>query len=218
MAKSFKRWNKEGVAKPKSTDIILSMYSKGLGSSTTGQQTNYYLWYNQWRDTKIGIYGAEYRVQFDNGASPAFNLEAQLEEYPIVAERPFSKDYWVPTAEQHTELMSIANADERAYQRDIRFNVWSRVQREANAISRDSNEINKIKREELIKMESTCKDTVAHVFSDILASMDKLSQEKVLNYIEVREGEDYGIDLARNRYDWMFLFLAARNTHIILLA
>ena len=214
MATQAKKWTRpEATAQAKRTVVILSSQGKGSGVGAA-YVTNYYAWNLQWRDTRIGEYGADFHAQFLNGASPPFNLAALLDEFPMTQELPIGKEYFVPSAAQHTALMTIPEPAERDYQERMLFQSWYEIRRNQNSAFQESNEINKIKRSELIKSESTSRDTVARIFADVLASMDKLSQEKVNAFTDLRNGEDYGMEQARAAGDWMFLFIAARSTQI----
>lgn len=202
------------VAMPKASDIILSTYSKLTGAEGS-YISNYYQWYEWWRDARIGRYGAEFRDQFETGSSPSFSLTAKLEDYPLGEELQFTKDYWLPTIEQYNELSAMENISNREYQEKTLFTTWSSAQRLRNVQIKEANEINKIKRAGFIKLETTYKDTVSQIFADILGSMDKLSQQKVLDYQEEREEDLYTSDTARIAGDWYFLFVAAKAVHIV---
>lgn len=195
--------------------MILSSMGKNISSGSSGYTSNFYAWYAQWRDTGIGRYGAEFRIQFENGASPTYNLEAKLEDYPMFEELPTTKDHWLCTADQHAELMAILHVADREYREKTLFISWFNARREINASARETNEVNKIKRAELIKGETVYQNTVAQIFAEVLGSMDRLSQERVTAHAEEREGEQYTMHRARAAGDWLFLFVAARATHVV---
>jgi hypothetical protein len=190
-----------------------------------GAVTNFQAWLRGWKEHKI----TEYDVFFQEGLREyrrePYNMAAALEhlEYqPLVT---ISKDFWVPTARQATELEAETNTTRRGYMERRMMAEWAEVQATKNAAIQAENDSIKKQRDEIIAKgnDAARKNTITKLMGQVMADMTAESRRMIMKWhrTEPKDPNDPAsalmadtIEEAYQIYDWLFIFEAAMVTHL----
>ena len=141
-----------------------------------------------------------------------------------------AKEFWLPTPEQSAELEGLA-ARPRAAKETEFYLPWRQEQLQENARRKAQNEITKTRIDLETKVLQERQDTIGKLMGDVLEDLTKASLDKIEKYVKpevagpaaaVAEGglapeppeQVRTLEEARQRGDWLFIFEAARATHL----
>ena len=193
-----------------------------MNRKTGRMETNILEWERKWKYVKITEYPAEYADQLRTGVRVAHDRATILAPFNLEPEKDTAFEHWVPTAAQTTELAAIRNEAQHDRREKELFLEWRGERLTENAMIRTQNEIKKAERDLKIKEMDQRKSTVLNLIGTILGDMTKDSRLKVEEYVHQLEedevqanNEAVNIEEARVRLDWLFIFQAARNTHLL---
>ena len=202
-------------------DDVQELYLR-TDKKTGRQVTNYLDWERKWRDVKITEYPAEFSVQLDNWDRTAFDPEAEMNRLRLEPELDYERPYWVPTFEQEQQLASIESPDQKTTAENRMYIEWRTARIAQNALIRSNNEIKRAKMshqvKELMKRDSLVRNLIGSILADMTEESRRIVEawEKVLP--EGQEPDPFeavNIHQARERGDWLFVFEAARCTHLL---
>ena len=98
------------------------------------------------------------------------------------------------------------------------FFAWRAARVEENARSKRLNEMTKTRLDLAVKDQRERKDTIGKIMGAVLEDMTKSSRDRIEKYRrEPYDEDDEGattLEEARERGDWLFIFEAARATHL----
>jgi hypothetical protein len=152
-----------------------------LRCSTGSSKTNWFPWYDWW-GIGIGKEGEEFKEQFDEGMAIPFNRADELDAYPLMSELPVDKDYFILAVEQRQELADILVEEDRKERKKEMFVEWAADRNDQNLLIRSSNSDNKKAREMIVEKSMKEKDKILRLIADIMASMDRNTQDLVKAY------------------------------------
>ena len=130
-----------------------------------------------------------------------------------------AREYWTPTPEQNAELILIEDLEARAARSNELFLQWRQARLDENARRKALNEVAKTRIDLEVKDLKERGDTINKIMGQILEDMTKASNERIEKYqvnpddVENDE-ESQNLEEARERGDWLFIFEAARETHM----
>ena len=116
-------------------------------------------------------------------------------------------------------MVAIEDVRARAAMENAMFVAWRRAMQEENARRKAQNEVAKTRIDLEVKDLKERGDTISKLMGEILEDMTKSSRDKVEKYMlplnEVVEVDDTkNVKEARENGDWLFIFKAARETHL----
>jgi hypothetical protein len=115
-----------------------------------GTETNILEWLRNWKKYKITEFPAEYREVLREFKRKEYDMEDELARLEYQAMLPVTKDHWVPSAEEITELSAITNDVLRGYQERTLFALWAERRSAENALIKTQNDNLKKMRDEII--------------------------------------------------------------------
>ena len=130
-----------------------------------------------------------------------------------------TREFWIPTAEQTAALTAIEDAGQRAAAENPMFVAWRKATLEENARRKALNEVAKTRIDLEVKDLKERSDKISKIMGAVLEDMTKSSRDKVEKYqispTEIEEAEaTANVREARENGDWLFIFKAARETHM----
>ena len=187
-------------------------------------ETNLLEWERSWKNVKILEYPTRFANELRLGERVQYDLAQILAANVMLPDVDTAREYWVPTPEQTEELNAIAARPARDARSNLMFLEWREARLAENARRKALNEISKTRIDLEVKDLKERGDTVNKIMGKILEDMTKASREKIEKYhkeppepVEGEEEEDEGpltLEEAREVGDWLFIFEAARETHM----
>ena len=175
-------------------------------------------WERSWKNVKILKYPTQYANELRLGEGIVYDIDQVLAANPMLPEVDTAREHWVPTAEQTVELNAINPRVARDARRNEIYLAWRHVQLEENARRKDLNEVAKTKIDLEVKDIKERADTVSKIMGEVLEDMTKSSRERIEKYrrepMDEEDEDATTLDEARERGDWLFIFRAARETHM----
>jgi hypothetical protein len=146
----------------------------------------------------------------------------KLEYKPLVT---ISKDFWVPSARQITELEAETNTTRRGDMERRMMAEWAEAQVALNAEIQAENDAIKKQRVEIIDKgnETTRKNTITKLMGQVMGNMTVESRRMIMKWkqTEPKDPNDpmsaFMADTneeAYQIYDWLFVFEATMVTHL----
>ena len=166
---------------------------------------------------KILRYPTRYADELRSGVRNPIDDEQVLAELQILPELDAAREFWRPTPEQAAELATINQRAPRDARRDEMFFAWRAARLIENAEIKRQNEITKTRIDLKVKEIKDMKDTVSVLMGAILEDMTKASRDKIEKYHFERGEDEEGastLEEARVSGDWLYIFEAARRTHL----
>ena len=112
-------------------------------NKTTGRsETNYLEWKRSWKNVKILQFPANYAEELHSGERAEYTMEQILARNRMLPEVDTAREFWLPTAEQTTELEAL-NARPRAIKETEFYLAWRQARLQENARRKAQNEITK---------------------------------------------------------------------------
>ena len=180
--------------------------------------TNLLEWERSWKNVKILKYPTRYANELRLGERIDHDIDRILEANPMLPEVDTAREHWIPTAEQTAELNTINPRVARDARRNEMYLTWRHAQLEENARRKALNEVAKTKIDLEVKDLKEKADTVSKIMGEVLEDMTKTSRDRIEKYRREPADEDdedvTTLDEARERGDWLFIFYAARETHL----
>ncbi len=189
-----------------------------INKRTGRTETNLLEWERSWKNVKILKYPSRYGEELRSGVRNLGNGEEELAELQILPELDVAREFWRPTPEQVEILAGINPRVRKDAARDDMYFAWRAPRVEENARIKRLNEMTKTRLDLAVKDQRERKDTIGKIMGAVLEDMTKSSRERIEKFR--RELEDEGdegtrtLEEARERGDWLFIFEAARKTHI----
>ena len=180
-------------------------------------ESNLLEWERSWRNVKILKYPSRYAEELRLGERIAVTVEQILAQNVMLPDVETAREYWVPTAEETAELEAINARPAREARAQQMFIPWRQAQLAENARRKALNEVAKTRIDLEVKELKERKDTIGKIMNEILEDMTRTSRERIEKYVkeDVAEEEDpTTLDEAREQFDWLFIFEAARETHM----
>jgi hypothetical protein len=152
-------------------------------------------------------------------------MEAALQQLQYQPLLVISKEFWVPTAEQMTELDRETNATRRGYLERRMMAEWAEEQAAQNAEIQANNDAVKKQRDEIIMKgnDMARRNTITKLMGQVMGDMMAESRRMIMKWsrTEPKDPKDRTsalmadtIDQAYQKYDWLFVFEAAMVTHL----
>ena len=145
-------------------------------------------------------------------------MDQVLAADPMMQEVDTAREHWVPTAEEQAELNTINPRVARDARRNALYLEWRHVQLEENARRKALNAVAKTKIDLEVKDIKEREDTISRIMGEVLEDMSISSRDRIEKYRRARIDEEdvdaINLDEARERGDWLFIFYAARETHM----
>ena len=189
-----------------------------INKKTGRIETNLLEWERSWKNVKVLKYPTRYANELRLGERILYDVDQILAANPMLPEVDTARDLWVPTPEQVAELNTINQRVVREARRNEMYLDWRHFQLEENARRKALNEVAKTKIDLEVKDIKERADTVSKIMGEVLEDMTKTSRERIEKFRREPQGEDdedaLTLDEARERGDWLFIFYAARETHI----
>ena len=182
-------------------------------------ETNLLEWERSWNNVKILKYPTRFANELRLGVRDNYTLDQILEANVMLPEVDTAREYWTPTPEQNAELMLIEDLEARTARSNELFLQWRQVRQDENARRKALNEVAKTRIDLEVKDLKERGDTINKIMGQILEDMTKASRERIEKYqvnpdnVENDE-ESQNLEEARERGDWLFIFEAARETHM----
>ena len=136
------------------------------------------------------------------GVRDNYTLDQVLEASVMLSEVETAIKYWTPTPEQNAELILIEDLDIKTARSNELFLQWRQARLDENARRKALNEVAKTR----IDLERG--DTINNIMGQILEKY-QVNPDNVEN-----DEESQNLEEARERGDWLFIFEAARDTHM----
>ena len=200
-----------------------------INKKTGRSETNYLEWERSWKNVKILQFPAKYAEELRSGQRAEYTAEQILARHRMLPDLDTDREFWLPTAEQTTELEALANRP-RATKETEFYLAWRQARQQENARRKAQNEITKTRIDLETKVLQERQDTISKLMGDVLEDLTKASLDKIEKYVKpavvapvvaVAEGEAAPapepvrtLEMARERGDWLFIFEAARATHL----
>ena len=202
-----------------------------INRKTGRVETNFLEWERSWKNVKILQFPARYAEELRSGQRGVYTAEQILARNVMLPEVDTAREYWQPTPEQTAELTGLtARARET---KELEFYLpWRQERLLENARRKAQNEITKTRIDLETKVLQERQDTIGKLMGDVLADLTKASLDKIEKYVKpaveepaqaVAEGVPAPVpapepirtlEEARQRGDWLFIFEAARATHL----
>ena len=121
--------------------------------------------------------------------------------------------------EQNAELVATPQTAQKDARRLQFFTAWRQESVQINAQRNAQNEVTKTRIDLEVKDLKERKDVIGKKMGEVLEDMSKGSRDRV-KYVKVldpdgdNEGSATTLDEAREIGDWLFMFEAARETHL----
>ncbi len=210
----WKRYEKaKGEAKKEDSE---KLYYR-IGRKSGRVETNLLEWERSWKNVKILKYPTRYADELRTGVRNPANEEEVLAGLQILPELDAAREFWRPTAEEAEELATINPRVARDQRRDEMYFAWRTARLAQNAEIKRQNEITKTRIDLQVKEIKEMRDTVSVLMGAILEDITKNSRDRIEKYrLERGEGEEGAttLDEARVMGDWLYIFEAARATHL----
>lgn len=189
-----------------------------INRRTGRTETNILEWERSWKNVKILKYPSRYGEELRAGVRNLGDGEEELAALQILPELDVAREFWRPTAEQLEILAGINQRARKDAMRDDMYFAWRAPRVEENARIKRLNEMTKTRLDLAVKEQRERKDTIGKIMGAVLEDMTKSSRERIEKYRRELEHEDdelpRTLEEARERGDWLFIFEAARKTHI----
>ena len=190
-----------------------------INKKTGRAETNLLEWERSWKNVKILKYPTRFANELRLGVRENPNVDDVLAENVMLPEVDTGREYWVPTPEETNELLAIEDQVIRTARQNVMFLAWRQAQQAENARRKALNEVAKTRIDLEVKDLKERRDTINKIMGEILEDMTRASREKIEKYtapIGGAEEEENTMNLeeARENGDWLFIFLAARETHL----
>jgi hypothetical protein len=190
-----------------------------------GVVTNLQPWLCRWKETKINEFDVSFQEALRTYQREQYNLEDELKQLEYIPLVMVSKDFWVPTANQITELAAQPDLTLRRYMECRMMVDWAEVQAKTNAEIKAKNDTIKKQRDEIVAKgnETARKNVITGLMGKVLADMTVESQRMVQNWKRMEAKDPYdpqsvlmadNMEEAYQKYDWLFVFEAAMVTHL----
>ena len=146
-------------------------------------------------------------------------MDQILEANVMLPEVDTAREYWIPTPEQNAELVLIEDLEARTARSNELFLQWRQARLDENARRKALNEVAKTRIDLEVKDLKERGGTINKIMGQILEDMTKASRKRIEKYqvnpdnVENDE-ESQNLEEARERGDWLFIFEAARETHM----
>ena len=212
--KKFKK--PEAEAKREESDRLYYRINRKTGRI----ETNLLEWERSWRNVKILKFPARYADELRAGVRVNYTVEQILAENVMLPEVDTTREFWTPTPEEAAELEAIAARPAREARKTQLFKAWREQRQEENARRKALNEVAKTRIDLEVKDLKERKDNIGKIMGEVLEDMTKTSRDRVEKYVKVIEEGDENeglattLDEARELGDWLFIFEAARETHM----
>ena len=130
-----------------------------------------------------------------------------------------TREYWNPTIEEQAALNAIEDEAARTLLSNQLFLTWRQGRLDENARRKALNEVAKTRIDLEVKDLKERGDTINKIMGQILEDMTKTSRERIEKYEKnpdevENEEETQNLEEARERGAWLFIFEAARETHM----
>ena len=158
---------------------------------------------------KILKYPTRFANELRLGVRENPTVEQILTSNVMLPEEDTAREYWTPTVEQNIQLATIEDQAIRATISNTMFLEWRQANLAENARRKALNEVSKTRIDLEVKDLKERKDTINKV------SRDKIEKYSVPEEDMEDEDETQTLEEARERGDWMFIFEAARETHLM---
>ena len=190
-----------------------------INKKTGRAETNLLEWERSWKNVKILKYPTRFANELRLGVRENPTVEDVLAENAMLPEVDVGREYWTPAPEQMIELLAIENQLVRDARQNAMFLAWRQAQQAENARRKALNEVSKTRIDLEVKDLKERKDTINKIMGEILEDMTRSSREKIEKYTAPLEGAEedentLNLEEARIRGDWLFIFQAARETHL----
>ena len=187
-----------------------------------GTERNILEWLRNWKEYKITEFPAEYREVLREMERKKYDMEEELARLVYQAVMPVTKDNWVPTVDEITELSNVTNEITRGYRERVIFASWVERRSVENANIRTLNDSVKIMRDEIIRRGGEKRrDIINNIIGSALSDMTIDSRQRVVNWkrtgVNVQEQSSItamNLEEAYMKQDWLFVFEAAIATHL----
>ena len=169
---------------------------------------------------KILKFQARYAEELRAGVRANPTIEQILVANVMLPDVDTTREYWIPNPEQAAELAAINPRAAKDARRTEMFIAWRQAQLLENARRKALNEVTKTRIDLEVKDFKERKDTILKIMGEVLEDMTKISRERVEKYVkELAEGQNPALlatdlDRAREIGEWLFVFEAARETHM----
>ena len=182
-------------------------------------ETNLLEWERSWKNVKILKYPTRFANELRLGVRDNHGLDQILEANVIIPEVDTAREYWVPTIEEQAALNAIEDEAARTLLSNQLFLIWRQGRLDENARRKALNEVAKTRIDLEVKDLKERGDTVNKIMGQILEDMTKTSRERIEKYQKSpdeveNEEETQNLEEAMERGDWLFIFEAARETHM----
>ena len=213
----WKRFDKpRGEGKVESDGKLFYRIDRKTGRTVT----NLLEWERSWKNVKILKYPTRFANELRLGVRENPTIEQILTNNVMLPEVDTAREYWTPTVEQNIQLATIEDQAIRATISNAMFLEWRQANLAENARRKALNEVAKTRIDLEVKDLKERKDTINKIMGEILEDMTKASRDKIEKYsVPAEDMEDeeetQTLEEARERGDWLFIFEAARETHLM---
>ena len=162
-------------------------------------------------------YPTRYATELRLGESIEHGIAQILAANPMLPDVDTAREHWVPTEAEQTELDAIAQRPAREARATQLYLVWRQAQLQENARRKALNEVAKTKIDLEVKDFKERGDTKSKIMGEVLEDMTRASRDRIEKFIKQEvedEDEPRTLEEAREQGDWLFVFQAARETHM----
>ena len=184
-------------------------------------------WLRSWKQWKMGGYSPEFLQSLTDFVRIKYDIEDLVKEMDYEPEVPTTKDFWTPSVIERAELATL-EGDDRTWREREMLQTWFAKQSRKNAEIRQNNDLKKAERDAIAKDGGkNRKKEIGKLIGEILGDMSESSRLEVeswvrpadsepdLAYNEPRELVADNMSEAREKGDFLFVFEAVQNTHLL---
>ena len=208
----IKRYDKQPRTEVKREDDGKLYYR--ISRKTGRIETNLLEWERWWKNVKILKYPTRYATELRLGESIEHGIAQILAANPMLPDVDTAREHWIPTEAGQTELDAIAQRPAREARLYL---VWRQTQLQENPRRKALNEVAKTKIDLEVKAFKERGDTKSKIMGEVMEDMTRASRDRIEKFI-MQEAEDEDeprtLEDAREQGDWLFVFQAARETHM----
>ena len=228
MRKNYQKYGvtptKEAATPPRATTKDSKLYQR-MGRSGEND-TNALEWIRSWKQFKMGEYPPELLVSLKDFVRVKYDLPKLIKDFKYESEVSTSKDSWTPTVTERAELSEL-DGDEKIWRERELFASWQKIQYQHNAEIKNSNDIKKAQKDEMVKKGELRAQVIGRLMGAILADMNADSRKEVEQWTreptedillvgdEQRDWIADNMDEAHAKGDWLFIFEAVEKTHLL---
>jgi hypothetical protein len=228
MRKNYQKYGvsptKDAATPPRAMTKDGKLYQR-MGRSGENE-TNALEWIRSWKQFKLGDYPPELLVSLKDFVRVKYDVSKLLSDHKYESEVSTSKDSWTPTVIQREELADLEGDDKIWREREM-FAEWQRGQYILNAAIKNSNDIKRAQKDEIIKKGELRAQVIGKLMGAILADMTMDSRKEIEQWTrnpdeeiilvgdESRDWIADSMDEAHAKGDWLFIFEAVEKTHLL---